>query len=366
MLTGHNGNYKQENLEGIEIHWLPVSYANAFTFWQRGFSFLKFIWQIINHSKIYRNCSLCYAISVPLTIGIPAIWIKWKYKIPFLFEVGDLWPDAPVQMGILKNKVLAFIFYGLEKYIYKNALSIIALSMSIKESIEKKTGGKKQVHVIPNMADTEFYTPQRDAVLKPLNLNVEDKFVVSYIGAIGLANGLDYFLECARASQRSALPVLFILCGEGAMLKSLVKHSKSLELKNIVFIPFQNREGVREVLNASDAIFVSYKPVPILETGSPNKYFDGLAAGKLILINFGGWIKNEIESNSCGVYLDPNSPTGIIKKINPFLEDKAMLKKYQQNSRDLALKEYSRKQLGEKFQSVIGDSIKKISSSPSR
>jgi len=220
----------------------------------------------MNNSRLYRDCNLCYAISVPLTTGLAALWIKWKFKIPFLFEVGDLWPDAPVEMGILQNKMLASTLFGLEKWIYKNALSIVALSQPIKDSISKKTSGKKQVHVIPNMADTEYYTPKRDIVLKPINLNVEDKFVVSYIGAIGLANGLDYFLECARASQRNNLPVLFIMCGEGAMLNNLVKHSKSLVFENIVFIPFQHMEGVREVLNASDAIFFSYNPVPILET----------------------------------------------------------------------------------------------------
>jgi glycosyltransferase involved in cell wall biosynthesis len=230
VLTGHSGKYKHENLEGLSIHWLNVPYDNSFSFKQRGASFLKFVWQVTNNPQLYLDCDLCYAISVPLTTGMAALWIKKKFKIPFLFEVGDLWPDAPVEMGILQNKVLASILFGLEKRIYKNALSIVALSQPIKESIEKKTGGKKQVHVIPNMADTEFYTQQRDTVLKLLNLNVEDKFVVSYIGAIGLANGLDYFLECARASQRNELPVLFIMCGEGAMLQGLVKHAQSLEL----------------------------------------------------------------------------------------------------------------------------------------
>lgn len=359
VLTGHNGEYTHENLEGLHIHWLNVPYDNSFAFNERGSSFLKFVWQVINNSQLYRDCDLCYTISVPLTTGLAALWIKWKFRIPFLFEVGDLWPDAPVEMGILQNKLLAATLFGLEKKIYKSALSIVALSQPIKDAIVKKTGGKKHVHVIPNMADTEFYIPKRDAVLKSLNLRVDDKFVVSYIGAIGLANGLDYFLECARASQRNGLPVLFIMCGEGAMLDGLVKHSQSLELKNIVFIPFQNREGAGEVMNVSDAIFVSYKPVPILETGSPNKYFDGLAAGKLILINFGGWIKDEIESNACGVCLDPNSPSAFPKKILPFIEDHTLLNKHQQNSRDLALKHYSRKQLSEKFQVVVGDCLRK-------
>jgi hypothetical protein len=78
-------------------------------------------------------------------------------------------------------------------------------------------------------------------------------------------------------------------------------------------------------MNITDAAFVCYKNVPILETGSPNKYFDGLAAGKLIVINFGGWIRKEIEEKQCGIYADPQQPTDFVKKIRPFICDQKLL-----------------------------------------
>lgn len=301
--------------------------------------------------ELYSDADLCYTISVPLTTGIAALIIKWRKGIQYAFEVGDLWPDAPIEMGLLKNKILQAAALALEKYIYKRSALLVALSTPIKEAMGRKIIFAKKVHVIPNMADTDFYNLAPTA---PSTLPfIEGKFVVSYIGAIGYANGLGYLLECARASQRAGLPVVFIICGAGALLPNLEKQAKALQLENLFFVPFQNREGVREILNASQAAMVSYRPVSILETGSPNKFFDGLAAGKLILINFGGWIKEEIETHTCGIYLNQKHPTDFVEKIKPFLKDGQLLKTYQQNARALAVKKYSRDFLSEKFVALV-------------
>jgi glycosyltransferase involved in cell wall biosynthesis len=306
----------------------------------------------VSLSSKFKDIDLCYAISVPLTVGLAAMWIKSKLKIPYIFEVGDLWPEAPVQMGVIKSKLLTSALYLLERKIYHGSKSIVALSTSIKNHIDQ-LNTRKPVHLIPNMADTGFFKPSlKDAALET-KYNVKGKFVVSYIGAIGVANGLDYYLECARACQRAGMNVHFLLCGDGAMLDSLSKSAKNLELGNISFIPFQNRDGVHDILNVTDASFISYKPVPVLETGSPNKYFDSLAAGKLILINFGGWIKNEIETQQCGMYIERNHPTDIVNKLKRFVDDPALLRKYQQASRALAENTYSRIKLSSQFADII-------------
>jgi glycosyltransferase involved in cell wall biosynthesis len=207
------------------------------------------------------------------------------------------------------------------------------------------------------MADTEFFTKTgKNAVLEE-KYNVRSKFVVSYIGAIGVANGLDYVVECARTSRKAGLPIQFIICGEGALKKSLLNKIKRLDLENITLMDFTNRNGVSEVLNITDAALISYKPVSVLETGSPNKFFDALAAGKLVVINFGGWIKNEIEENTCGFYADPNQPADLIKKLKPFLGDRLLLENYQFNARSLAERKYSRKELSAHFINIVMEAV---------
>lgn len=327
----------------MDVHYLPIAYDNSFGFVKRSFSFMQFAFRSYSIAKKIKDISVCYAISVPLTIGFPAIWLKRTKKIPFVFEVGDLWPDAPIQLGFIKNSVLIKVLFAFEKWIYREADSIVALSTQQEESISKRINEKK-IHLIPNMADCDFYFPSQ---------KTKNQFVVSYIGAAGFANGLDYFIECARNSAKANLPIHFILCGEGAMLEHLKSSAQRLNLTNIIFKGLVNRQEVKEIMDASDAIFVCYKNVPILETGSPNKYFDGLAAGKLIMTNFGGWIKNEIEENKCGVALDPRHPSDFVKKIQPFVQDSNLLTQYQVAARQLAEKNYNRAKLSKTFAAIF-------------
>lgn len=353
VITAHNEKqYKKEITEGIEVHYLPVAYDNRFGFTARSWSFLKYVKGVIGIASRFKDFNYCYAISVPLTVGLAAMWIKLRYKIPYIFEVGDLWPDAPVQMGFIKNYVFAHLLYKLERRIYQSAQSIVALSPSIQAAIESKVRDKK-VHLIPNMADCEFYRPEPKQKQLVQQFGVYGKFVVSYIGAVGVANGLDYFLECANAARKAKLPIHFFICGDGALVDRLKKNAQQLSLVNLTFLDFTNRKGVQDLLNVTDAAFICYKQVPILETGSPNKFFDGLAAGKLIIINFEGWIKKELEENQCGFYSNPQQPTDFVKRIAPFLHEQELLSRYQVASRRLAEKKYSREQLSTEFAAIF-------------
>lgn len=353
MITGSNEKkYRQENYEGIEVHYLPIAYDNSFGFAARSFSFLKYIKQSVTIAKKIPEVDVYYAISVPLTIGLAAIWLERKTKVPFVFEVGDLWPDAPIQMGFVKNYFLIQLLFQLEKLIYRKAKFIVALSQPIKDAIEKKVSGKK-IQIIPNISDCDFYKPEiKDPALEE-KFNVKGKFVVSYIGTAGVANGLDHFLECANASRKANLPINFILSGDGAILPHLKASAERLGLKNISFTGFVNRAQVKEVMNITDAVFVSFKNVPILQTGSPNKYFDGLASGKMIIVNFGGWIKNEIEKVGCGIYLNPQQPSEFVNKIEPFVLDRSRSREFQRAARALAESNYNRKKLSSQFVNIF-------------
>lgn len=355
VLSGHNGDYRRETIDGIDVHWLPVRYDNRFAFPDRTRSFLRYIYLVIRRSQLYAGADICYAISVPLTTGLAALWIRRTHRIPYIFEVGDLWPDAPIALGFIKSQWLKGFLYGLEKKIYNRARAIVALSPPIKSAIEGRINNKT-VHLIPNMSDTCFYYPSERDLQVEQEFQVQGRFVVTYAGALGYANGLDYLLRCAGVCQAGQLPVSFLIFGDGAEGAGLQRTAMQLGLRNIAFLPFQDRVGVRKIFSITDAVFVCYRPVAILETGSPNKYFDGLSAGKLIVVNFSGWIREEIERESCGIYVDPINAGSFVDGIGPFMNDKPLLKRYQNNSRRLAEQKYSRNELSKKFVEVISGS----------
>lgn len=352
VITGHSEAYRVEHIDGIEVHYLSVPYNNRFGFSRRVYSFFQFVFKASKLAALHKDARICYAISTPLTTGLVAMRIRRRYKIPYVFEVGDLWPDAPIQLGFIRNKALQHVAYRMESAIYKGAKSLVALSPAIRDVLTKKIPGKA-IYLIPNMADTDFFKPEDKRPELEEKFGVHGKFVISYIGAIGVANGLHYLLNCAEACQRERLSVHFLLCGDGAMLDNLKNSVINSALQNVTFVPFQNRNGIGEIMNVTDAAFICYQPLKILETGSPNKYFDALAAGKLILINFGGWIKEETEKEACGVYMKAEEANDIVKKIGPFITDPALLKRYQSAGRSIAERKYSRVLLGQRFWEII-------------
>jgi glycosyltransferase involved in cell wall biosynthesis len=351
VITGSNDKKGVQNIDGIIVHYLKIPYDNSFGFLKRGISFLRFISLAVREAKNISKVDLCYAISVPLTIGVAAMRIKKKFGLPFIFEVGDLWPEAPIEMGFIKNPILKNYLIGLERKIYNEAECVVALSPSIANGVSAVAPNTK-IYELPNMADTDFYKPEKKNRELEKKFAVEGEFVISYIGALGFANGLNHFLDLAGASKTSMLAVKFLICGEGAMRNKIEKRIASEKLENVSLLPFATRDGVHEIMNVTDACFISYLPYKVLETGSPNKYFDGLAAGKMIITNFGGWIREEIEREKIGFSFD-NDPQDFVNKLNLFLGDAELLRAAQLNARTLAERKYSRAILSEKFLTVV-------------
>ena len=351
VVTGSNDKEGIKEVDGITIHYMKIAYNNKFGFVKRGLSFLRFVNRAVSEAKRIQDVDLVYAISVPLTVGVAAMRIKRKFGIPFIFEVGDLWPEAPIEMGFITNRILKDYFIELERKIYHKAESVVALSTAIENGV-RRVAPDKRIHLVPNMADTDFYKPEGKNPILEKKFAVEKKFVLSYIGAIGFANGLDHLLDAAKAVQVVRPEIKFLICGEGAMRQRLSKRIAEEEIDNVSLLSFTNRDGVREILNVTDASFISYLPFKILETGSPNKYFDALAAGKMIITNFGGWIREEIEKEKLG-FSYSNDPKEFVKKLDEVLSDPSCLEESQRNSRALAESKYSRKIMSEKFSTIM-------------
>ena len=329
MITSHNGPHSVKDIDGIEVHYLPVDYDNKFSFRKRVFAFWRFVKLARAEAMKLGRQDLAYVMTTPLTTGFIATFLKKKLNLPYYFEVGDLWPEAPIRMGIITNKFLKNWLYALEKRFYFEADKVIALSPAIRNYVEKVSPNTK-VYVIPNMADCSFFEPEYSVG----DFSFTNKFQVTYCGAIGKANHLEFLIDAARQSARSNLPIQFNVIGYGSELERLQENAKFLY--NVAFFPHAGKEAVREILDQSDAVYVSFKDVDVLGTGSPNKFFDSLAAGKLSVINFNGWIKNVVQKKKCGFYHDPNNPQEFVRKIRVFLESPELLIKYQRNGRKLA------------------------------
>ena len=136
-----------------------------------------------------------------------------------------------------------------------------------------------------------------------------------------------------------------MVAAEGSELEHFRATVIDNKLSNVIITDYTNKEGVKDLLRVSDAVYVSFAKVPILASGSPNKFFDGLAAGKLVITNFGGWVANEIADAQCGFNYDPTNPDEFLEKIIPFIENRELLESYKNNARNLAESKFSKRLL---------------------
>ena len=222
-----------------------------------------------------------------------------------------------------------------EKKIYKNAKWISALSPAIEDYINYTLTDAPSIEVLPNMADCQMFHYKSESFD---SFDKATPFRVLYAGSLGFANGLISLIDCARKCQELNLPVSFTIMGDGAEKDSLYKAAQDLPI--VVFKPHAGMIAVEQEMTAHHAVFISFRNEITLSTGCPNKFMDGLAAGKLIIINFEGWVKKTIEQHECGFSFQPESTDGFIEMLRPFLVSAELLRQYQENARQLAEAEF--------------------------
>jgi len=343
LITSHNQDgYEVRDIDGVTVHYIPVKYDNSYGFIRRLWSFLSFSKRAYQYARKILNHDLLYITSTPLTVGLIALRLKRRKNLPYIFEVRDLWPEAPIQIGIIKQAWLKKFTRNFEFRIYKNSDKIVALSPGTKQYI-KNLFPEKEIHLCPNLSDCGFFSPayEKDqSILKELGINAD--FVISYFGSLGLVNHLEYLLNAAVAIQKEELNISLLIIGSGSQMRVLREKASNMKLSNVHFLDHVDKYRLKEYLSITDAAYISFGPYEVLEHNSPNKFFDSLASGKIVITNVKGWIRDLVESNSCGFYYDPESTGSLMSQIKLYVEDRDLLIATQQRARELAEKEFDK------------------------
>ena len=308
LITGHydigglelgKGLIQKQSIEGINVVVVGTKYSNKQSYIRRIISFLSFCFFSIYAGLMAKNVDVIYATSTPLTVGIPAMVLKWLKRIPFVFEVRDQWPEIPIELGIIKNKIVIDLLLMLEKSIYKSAASIVALSLGMAEGIRKIVGEQKPIVIVPNSCDTELFHPDINGSRVRREKGWGNKLVLLYFGALGKANGLGFIVDAAERLKTNP-DIHFVLVGDGSEKTAIVKRVEHLGLDNIEMLDSIPKGRLPEFVAACDIAMVIFANYPILEHNSANKFFDSLSAGKPLLLNYSGWQRELIEEKSVG------------------------------------------------------------------
>ena len=343
----------RKNIDGIEAIYLKVPYSQKMSVIQRLLSFVRFMFRSTWIALKEKDLDLIIATSTPLTVGFPALVVNKLKKTPYLFEVRDLWPEVPIQMGALNNKLAQKVAIWFEKTIYKNAVHVVALSPGMFDGVIKHGVQPQKVSMIPNMSKIDIFYPRikNEALRQKLNLK-EDSFKVVYFGAMGVANGMEYIID-GISHLNNRPDIEFVFMGWGATEKALKEKSDALGLKNTHFLGGFPLHELSEIVNLCDVSLVTFANIPILYTNSPNKLFDSLSAGKPIIVNSPGWTKAMVEDNNCGLFVNPENPMDLAEKIIFLRENPEIARAMGENSRKLAETTYDKSILCEQFADIV-------------
>ena len=288
-----DGRWSQIKKDGLVLHLIFIPYKNDMNYIKRSSVFIKFLW-FSTLKLLTIKGDVVIATSTPLTVGIPALIKKWIHKTPYIFETRDVWPEVVIAIGAIRNKIMQKILFYLERLIYKNASAIVPLSSDMKHSIitrypEYKS---KQVKVIENISEISRFQngyDKKKSIIKD-KIGFHPRFTVLYAGTFGRVNGINYVIKLANKILQIDSSIAFLLVGEGIERKALIEKAikKKVLNKNLFIIDPVSKIELSQLYFECDIGSSFVLPIEELWSNSANKFFDTLASGKPVLINYKG------------------------------------------------------------------------------
>lgn len=347
--------------EGINVHWLNLEYHNRMGFTARVKAFLHFAYAAARKANEIDG-DIIFATSTPLTIAIPAIIKKYLSKKPMVFEVRDLWPELPIAIGALKNPVLKFVARKLEHAAYHNSAAVIALSPGMKDGVVATGYNADQVCVIPNSCDNEAFV-SNDADIAQFRSEREwlkDNPLLLYAGTLGEINGVGYLVNLAKALESIGSPIKILIVGEGKEREKIIAQAKNANVldRNLFIENYRSKNEMPAMFGAANISLSLFVDLPPMRSNSANKFFDALASGTPIMINYGGWQADIIEETGAGIVSWQMSFDEAAEFLHCHMMDERWLETASKASHMLSVEKFSRDVLVDEFEQVLQLTIK--------
>jgi glycosyltransferase involved in cell wall biosynthesis len=354
---------KSEQLVVIRSH---VSEAYNVSFAGRLWAYFSFVFSSL-YTGIFKargNYDVIIVTSPPLFVGITAYILSVLKQIPMVFEIRDLWPESAIDTGVLKNRWIIKMAYAFEAFIYRKAKLINVLTPAFRNVLTaQKNVPEDKVVMIPNAADfalSEELHQTFDVEAFREEHDLENRFVITYVGAHGVANHLIQAVEAAEILHKEHPEVLFLMIGEGMEKEMLINEVEKRGIgRSIRFIDAVPKKEVFKFILASDAGASILKKVDTFKTVYSNKTFDYMSCKKPIFMLIDGVSRELIETSNCGIYIEPEDSILFAKTIEKYLEHRENLKQMGENGYKYAHLHFDRQLLAEKYISTIENVIEK-------
>lgn len=322
---GYRGRvYQREEIDGVDVHRCWILTAKR-RFLSRALTYATFLVSSTLHVLLLRRqFDVVIATSPPPTVGLPGIVAAWRQRAPLVFDIRDIWPEAIVQSGRLKNPLIIALFEGTARLIYRKSNKIAVVTEGWRKRLIDIEVEADKVEVLPNGVDVAAFDRDAREPLPPaFSVLDADAHWFTYAGIFNKPQGLEVILEAAKKLREMAPRLYqesqFVLIGEGPTGDELRKLAARDQLERVVFIDRQPRAAVFATLRRSFANIVSLRPRKDTST-VPSKIYECMASGRPILFSAAGEGGETIRRAGAGAVTAPADADALARAMRDYLE----------------------------------------------
>jgi len=344
--------YQSERIDGINIKRVWTYFTKNKGIIYRTVDFISFMLSSFISGLFIKKHDRILVSSPQFFQVISGFLISRIRRIPFILEVRDLWPESIVSLGALKeNNFIIKILNLIAKYIYRKSMLIFVVTDSFKDYLVNIGIKEEKIFVIKNGFNFDrTLEPNKDVntIIKEYKIK-NDKFIVSYIGTIGMAHGVGTILKTAKLIKN----VTFLIIGEGANKKKLVKRAKNQKLTNVIFIDNIDWQEIVNINQIVSANIIHLKKLKLFESVIPSKMFESMALKKPILAGLIGESLSIIKESNSGIQVEPEDELSLLNQILFLKKYPEKLKEFGENGFIYVNKKHNRKILARQMMEII-------------
>jgi colanic acid biosynthesis glycosyl transferase WcaI len=312
--------YQREIMDGITVHRVPLYPSHDKSAFHRILNYISFsLSAFLLGPWFVQKANVIYVYNL-ITLGPPAFLLRLLFGAKVIIDIQDLWPESVANSNMLRNKAVLYLLNKICNRIYRRTDHLAVLSPGFKQELVSRGIPSEKIDVIYNWCD-EFAIERHDLSVKPAKppyLNT--KFVVLFAGSMGILQGLDTLLDCARLCEESLPDVQFVLIGGGVDRPRLQMRSKKIGLRNLVFLPPRSTKEMGEIYSLADALLVHLVDDPIFRITIPSKTQAYLYVGKPIIMAMRGNAGDMVRDSGAGIVCEPEDPKAMVKAIQRLRE----------------------------------------------
>jgi glycosyltransferase involved in cell wall biosynthesis len=353
--AGYRGKlYQREVLsDGITVYRNYVYATPNHGFFRKTIGHLSFMVSSVVLSMYRVRRPDVIVVSSPTLFAVVSAYVFSRLRrVPYVFEVRDLWPAAIASLGVLDSS--SWVVRALEKlelFLYHRAARVVTVTAAFRQDIASRGIDAAKIEVITNGADEALFHPRNGSGMRG-ELGLEGRFIVLYIGAHGISQALSAVMEVADRARASP-KIHFLFVGEGAEKDELVATRDRLGLTNVTFLPGQPKEMVPSFYAAADVCLVPLRGVPLFRAFIPSKMFEIMASGRAIIGSVDGEARQILERSGAALVVQPEDVAQLLAAICRLQACPQMKQKMEDAGPPFVAAHYSRRALAEQYLDLL-------------